>query len=466
MNDYLNKPLAVMLRRFFMGPVYPIAVCLMVLLGHIFELEFYLNIINASLAAVMLSVCDSLRPFIVVVCSYLYQISVGHSPSAPVKSDFLITPPGVYVSTALFLLAGAALIFFFMRNKLVSIKCLRSLPMLGAFAVLSFAFLMNGACSETWNLSSLGYGLLNIIGFFGVFYIFYIGLRRESAVPLVKYISYVSALIAAVLVIEVFWLYAFGGVFSGGAVLKEKILFGWGNWNSMGQNLVVLIPVIFYGAMKNRYPWFYFVIATAAMCAAVLTLSRNALIFSTLFYVLCVIIACFYGNNKRAFRVIAPCGAGAVLVGVALFWERISEFFSDFINRGFSDSGRFELYKQGIFEFLEAPVFGKGFFGIVTDTFNFVDFFPQMMHNTPVQLLASMGVVGLLSYIYYRYVTIKLVIVRPSLEKTMLALSALVLVLQSLLDNFIFYVQPMIYYSIALAVCVKLTERPAPELAE
>ena len=466
MTDYLNKPLVASLRRFFMGPIYPIVVCLTVLFGHTFALEFYLNIINVLLAVVMLLVCDSLRPFIVVVVSYLYQISVAHSPSSPTSSDFLLTPPGVYVTAALFVLAGAALVFFFIRNRLITLDSLKSLPMRYAFFALSFAFVMNGAFSDAWNFSSLGYGLLNIVGFFGIFYIFYLGLRRESAVPLVKYIAYVSMLIAAVLVIEVLLLYAFGGVFVGGTVVKDKILFGWGNWNSMGQNLVVLIPVLFYGAMKNRYPWVYFAAATLTTGAAILTLSRNALIFAVLSYVAGALISCFFGDNKRAFRVIVPAGAAVVLEGVVLFWGKISTVLADFINRGFSDNGRFDLYNQGFAEFLEAPVFGKGFFGITTETFNFVEFLPQMMHSTPVQLLASMGVVGFAAYAFYRYKTVKLVLVRPSVEKTMLALSALVLVLQSLLDNFIFYVQPMIYYSIALAVCVKLSEPPPSELAE
>ena len=459
MTDHLNKPAAVALRRFFMGRFYPIVVCAIVFLGHALGLELYLNVINVLLTVLMLCVCDSLHPFIVVVSSYLYQISVAHSPSVPAQSDYLITPPGVYVSSALFVLAGAALVFFFIRNRLITRGSLCALPMTFACAALSFAFVMNGVFGGSWTPSSLGYGLLNIVSFFGVFYIFYLGLRREETAALVRYLAYVSALIATVLVLEVIWLYLFGGVFdASGEVVKDKMLFGWGNWNSMGQNIVVLIPVIFYGAMNNRYPWFYFAVATLATGAAVLTLSRNALIFALLSYVACVIIACFFGKRQRAFRIIAPTGAFLVGCGIALFWDKISTILSDLISRGFSDNGRFDLYKQGIEEFLSAPIFGKGFFGITTETFNFVDFFPQMMHNTPVQLLASMGAVGLLCYLYYRYITVKLVLTRPSLEKTMLALSALVLVLQSLLDNFIFYVQPVIYYSIALAICSKPSE--------
>lgn len=460
MVDCLKRFFVAMLRCFFMGPIYPIIVCLIVFLGYVYEIEFYLNVINVLLAVVMLSVCDSLRPFIVVVASYVYQISVAHSPSFPANSDYLITPPGLYLTVSLFVLAGIALIRFFIRNNLISLQILKSLPMLPAFFMLSFAFLVNGAFSGAWNMASLAYGLLNILAFFGIFYIFYLGFRNERAVPLLKYLSYVSALMALVLISEVIWVYKFGGVFDQGSVLKSKILFGWGNWNTMGQNLTVLIPVIFYGAMKNKCPWFYFGVATATLVAAILTLSRNALIFATLSYAVCVVIACFFGNNQKAFRVILPTGVAGIAVGVVVFWEKLSVTFADFLDRGLSDNGRFDLYHRGIAEFLEAPLFGKGFFGIDTDIANFVDFFPDMMHNTPVQLLASMGIVGFIAYLYYRYRTVKLVLKRPSLEKTMIAMSLFVLALQSLLDNFIFYVQPMIYYSIALAVCVKLDESP------
>lgn len=464
MTDKKNKSVASLLRSFFMGPIYPAVVCLIVFLGYILEIEYYLNILNISLAVIMLCVCKSLRPLIVVATSYLYQISVAHSPSLPASSDFLITPPRLYVTVALFVLVGLALLFFFIRNKLITRESLKSLPMLPAFFMMSFAFIMNGAFSGMWNAASLGYGLLNILGFFGIFYIFYLGFKNENAASLLKYTAYVSALIAFVLVLEVAWLYAFGKIIYWGTIFKHRILFGWGNWNTMGQSLTVLIPVVFYGAMKNKRPWFYFIVATLTFVAALLTLSRNAMIFATLSYVVCLIIACFYGDHKKVFRVIVPVGAAGLGVAIYCFRDKLAHVFSNFISYGFSDSGRFNLYKQGFIEFLEAPIFGKGFFGIDTDVAKFVDFFPQMLHNTVVQLIASMGIVGLIAYIFYRYMTVKLVLKRPSLEKTMLAMSIFVLALQSLLDNFIFYVQPMIYYSIALAICVKLTEPQSSEL--
>ena len=241
------------------------------------------------------------------------------------------------------------------------------------------------------------------------------------------------------------------------------MLLGWGNWNNIGQNMIVTIPAVFYGVMKNRNPWYYFAVATLTVGAAALTLSRNALIFGALTYAACAIIACFVGRTRRAFRVITPAGALSV-VGVALvFREKIFSILADYIDRGMSDNGRFDLYKQGIDEFLSAPIFGKGFFGITTETFNFVDFFPQMMHNTPIQLLASMGIVGVLAYLVYRVATVRYVLRRPCLAKSMLAISMLVLIAQSLLDNFIFYIQPVLYYSVAFAIICRLDEKALRE---
>jgi len=75
-----------------------------------------------------------------------------------------------------------------------------------------------------------------------------------------------------------------------------------------------------------------------------------------------------------------------------------------------------------------------------------------MAHQTFVQLLASMGIFGLLAYLYYRVMTVVPLIRRPRLDTVMLALSVGVLLAESLLDNFIFYFIPVIYYSIALAI--------------
>lgn len=464
MDKFFSRPAAASARKFFEGPIYPIVVVLMMLIGHTAAIEYYVNFLNMALMTAALIFSESLKPLFTVVCTYLYQFSVKNSPSVPAQSDYFSDGVKIAVYIGLYVIVFAALVFFFWRNRIIDRGELRRLPILIPALLLSAAFLLNGVLGGAWSGASLGYGIMNILSFFITLYLFWLGFRRTDAEELTSYFAYVSTLIALLVAAELGLLYLTSdSLIVNGAVNKEAVLLGWGNWNNIGQNLIITIPAVFYGVMKNRNPWYYFAVASLTLVAAALTLSRNALIFGALTYAACAIIACFAGRMKRAFRVITPLGALSV-VGVALiFREKIFSILADYIERGMSDNGRFDLYKQGIEEFLSAPVFGKGFFGITTETFNFVDFFPQMMHNTPIQLLASMGIVGAIAYLAYRVATVRYVIRRPSLAKSMLAMAMLVLMLQSLLDNFIFYIQPVLYYSVAFAIICRLDEKAARE---
>ena len=437
---------------FFMGPLYPIIVCALVVLGYITALEFYFNTVFLLMLSVGLVVSHSVRPFIVVLLTYIYQLSIEHCPSMPAHSDYYFTGARFVIIVLMFVLVGVALVFFFIKNRIFGKDTLKSLPILIPSAVLASAFLLNGAFGGAWSGASLAYGVMQLIGFFAVFYIFYLGFKNEDGKELLDYFVYVSALVALVLVIETVYVYISGGVIVDGSAVKDKIVYGWGIWNTAGQAMTVTIPVLFYGVMRGRRPWFYFAVATVTLVAVLMTLSRSSLIFSCLGFLVGCILCCFFGERKRAFRIIVPAGAGGVLLLAFVLRDKILSLLSDLVNRGFSDNGRYELWSYAVDSFLEAPVFGKGFFGLVTDTFVAADFLPPMIHNTPLQLLAAMGAVGLVAYIYYRAETVRLFIKNPTLGKSMIAISLITLLGQSLLDNYIFYIHPMFYYSIALAV--------------
>ena len=111
---------------------------------------------------------------------------------------------------------------------------------------------------------------------------------------------------------------------------------------------------------------------------------------------------------------------------------------------------------MGIDKFLSAPVFGTGFFAFeFPDDPNYfvgASFLPSFVHQTFIQLLSSMGLFGIASYIYYRASTAVCAFRRPTAIKTLLFITALVMPVMSLIDTFIFNFWPVIHYSITLAV--------------
>ena len=106
------------IRAFYMGRLYPIVVCTLVLLGSLTGLEMYFNFLVAGLFASSLFICTSTRPMIVSLCTYIFQLSTKNSPSLINNSDYLYTGWRIWALGVTVLSIVAAIIYFFFKNKL------------------------------------------------------------------------------------------------------------------------------------------------------------------------------------------------------------------------------------------------------------------------------------------------------------------------------------------------------------
>ena len=460
MTSALKKWLTVdNLRAFYMGNVYPALIAMLVLIGSVFGIEIVTYPVHTLLLFGAFLISKSIKPILISLLTYVMQVSVGNSPFYPNYSDYYYTGWRLSFLIIMGALTLVGILFFFFKNKIYLKVNFKETPMLLPILILSSAFLLNGALSGTWVLGSLLFGVANVVAYFFVFLMIYHGLRDESAEEFSSYFSYISVLICLVISAEVIGnLITNENAIVNGAINKVEMALGWGIWNLVGVSLAVLIPVIFYGVFNSKYPWLYFIAATLAWIMAVITMSRNALIFSTIAYAACVIIACFKGKNKKIFRIIVAIGIAIAILIAIVFWSKIYAVFSDYFSRGLSDNGRYKLWRAAFYNFLDSPIFGGGFYGFDVETDVFGPLAKQA-HNTVLQLLSAMGIFGLLAYAYYRYKTALFVFKRPSLTKTLMAISIGVLLLSSLLDNFVFNVYPVFYYTVALTIIIKAEEK-------
>ncbi len=472
-SEIMNKFNTDAVRGFFMGKWYPIVVAALVLAGHTFGLEVYLSLVNVLLFGFAVYVTDSLRPLIVVLCTFLFQVSLSNSPGGPVWSDHYFATSSLIVLGIEVVAAVSIIVYMLVKYKVFSGLSFKKTPLLLSMTVLGGAFLLNGAFSSTWEPKDLAFGAVQAILFPLLFLLFYKGLRSECDLDeLGLYVSYVAAVMGVLLAFQMADLYIFGNDFYGtifaedGGVIKERIHLGWATWNPTGISISVLIPAIFLGVIRAKHTWLYFTAATVTYIAAVLTFSRNALLTATLIYVACIIIACFVGERKRkfVFRIVVGIGVLVVLFALIVLWDKIAIFARDILDRGLSDNGRFSVWGVAIENFKSKPVFGTGFYYFFSPVLhNYSPAIPLMAHQTFLQLLSSMGFVGLLAYMYYRVDTFEIFVRKPTLVKSMLGLSALVLLVGSLLDNFIFIIFPLFFYSVALAIGALIYERQREE---
>lgn len=448
-----------------MGPIYPVLVCIMMLLGHVYAIEFYLNIVNILLGCLALIVCTSIRPIIIILCTYTYQISVANTPGEPTWSEYYMTDGRGTVVLLLFVLAGVCFLIFLSKNGLLTRDSLSSLPMKLTFPIFALAFLLSGVGSAEWNFLSLAYAALQIVCLYLVVYLFYLGLRNEDTYELVSYFAYLAALMLLLLVGEMINAFLVNeDAIVDGSINRHIFKLGWGVGNVLGMNLVALIPLLFYGVMKSRWSVVYFLLAVLDYVAVLVTLSRNAALFGGIMFAVCLFICCFCKERRRLCRImtliLVVFGVGVVIA----FKDEILTLLQRYVTSGTSDSGRYSLWRFGYDKFLESPIFGKGFFGLDTSMKEVAEFLPDMMHNTVFQLIGATGAAGTVAYALYRLQTLVPFLRWPTLEKTMLGLSALLLVLESLLDNFIFYFQPTFPYAIALAIAFVIYRNQKEEI--
>lgn len=440
-------------REFYMSAYYPPVIAAIVVLGSLSGLEYYFNFVNTALVIGALLICPSIKPVMITLMTYVYQISLVNSPFYPGYSDYYVSAWRLPVSIIIIVLVVSAFVFYIIKNKIYKRISLKKTPYLAPMLAFSVALLLNGAFSGGWKLSNLLFGASHIIVYLVVFLLFYYGLEGEKSDELVKYFIYLSLLIVGILGCEMLHLFlTVDNVFVDGSINKVAVALGWGIWNLVAVSSAVLIPACFLGMEKCRYPWIYFAAATLAYLISILTMSRNALIFSSITYSACVIIFSFVGKNKKAMRIVVLAGIASLLLVGTLFFDKISALLADYIERGFSDNGRFNLWSAALKNFIDSPIFGSGFYGLHVEGQAVFGPLPVMAHNTVLELLSATGVVGFGCYVWYRASTVKTFIKHPSLEKTMLGISILVILLESLLDNFVFNIYPMFYAMIALAI--------------
>ncbi len=446
------------IKAFYMSSAYPVLICAIVLIGNFTGLELYFNTVNVFLTVGALLVSDSIRPFIISLCTCYMQASVKNSPFYPTWSDYFKTGWRLVFLILMIILVFAGIAVFVIRNKIYKRISLEKTPTLLPLLAFSLALLLNGAFSNEWSFKGIVFALVNILVYLLLFLLIYHGFSdSESGEELAGYFAYITMLISLVISLEMLHLFITRAdrIFVDGAIMKDQIALGWGIWNLVGVSLSVLTPVIFYGMHKNKYPWLYFSVATLGYIMSVLTMSRNSLIFSSLAYAACVIVSCFVGKNKKAFRVITGCGVIAAFGGALLLWSKLQNLLADYFERGFSDNGRFDMWRTAFDNFLDHPIFGNGFYGLRIEDFKLSGPVPLMAHNFVIELLSAMGIVGLLAYAYYAASIFKRALSRPNLLKMMLAFSMALLIVQSLLDNFVFNIYPVFHYTVAAAIICK-----------
>lgn len=183
------------------------------------------------------------------------------------------------------------------------------------------------------------------------------------------------------------------------AIINKHIHLGWGNSNNVGLVLSMLLPLTFYKSLSNR---FFVLLAFLQYTGILFSLSRGNILFSGIFFVILLVFCIITNKDKILYLIMITLSFAIILFLVIFFKQYFTSVYNELSSLLLDDNGRFALFAESIESFKLNPLFGTGFY------YKY-DIIPYWYHNTLLQILASMGIIGSLLFIpffYQRYVVI------------------------------------------------------------
>lgn len=229
-------------------------------------------------------------------------------------------------------------------------------------------------------------------------------------------------------------------------------------WRNNAATLIMLaMPFAFYLA-KRHFAWIF--AGLIAYIEIVLTGSRGGLIFGTAEFALCLILMLIFDKNNRIkYTVTIILGAVFAVSVSKLFLETISGTVSRMLDPD-ENSIRLKLIERGIRDFKDNPVFGQGLAYMGNrDIHHSAKHTLCWYHCSLIQVPASMGIVGIIAYIYLNVLRVRTFIRNRSFLSLILFISFIGIEMMSLVNPGIFVPFPYLLY-ITIYFIVMETQNP------
>jgi len=467
------------INRFMAGRFYPIIVGAVCLLCHSLGLELIFFTLVA-VAAVYICFCNgnSLRMIPLVLMSLIAMSHVNNEyMHGRGLTDFIAdNNAGLIYLILLMAVFGMAITYFLARKvakkpsrlweayaqyadkpfEQKGLAVLRKSKLLFGLLIFGATYLLAGAFFSGYETSSLGYSMGLFAVLVPVFVLILLTVEWDK--KSFDYVCDCMTVMLAVVALQIGLLYITDPdlanlVYTEPRAAKSLIFLGWAASNLIANMIAVILPFVLYRMVTSKQPLVYFAVAGAAVIGMVYTFSRTGALFVLPMYALVSIFALFKAKGRKWLWITYGISAVIALIVLSAFWTDITRSLNFFFSQGGNDSERFVRWEYGIGHFIDWPVFGVGF-SYLTNVLGQQDGRLRfaLYHNYIVQLIASMGMIGLLAYLFHRYQTIKILIKKFDRVNVFIFISIGMFVTTSLVNNTLFSPLTMVIYSIAMVM--------------
>lgn len=342
---------------------------------------------------------------------------------------------------------------------------------------LNIAILLGGAFSKHWSPINLAYALILIAGL-DIFYLVLISIVKRGDDSIIPYMCFVLVLTCLMISIQALChvrrIYLNGNLFwfdkriGKWVLLRERLSLSWGIPTIIGASSVSGIPAAMYLAKNQRFPLFYYASALVMWSVTILINTRSSMLVGGFFLIVGIVIISFFGKNKRCNLLFSAFLLVGTLTLLIIAYNKVAEDASikailAEISRHFRlgiVNDRIVIYKEGIKDFLSAPIFGVGWEkGAFPAEMRMNNFYSNMYHCVIIQMGASSGTVGILALINHAKDYFRMAFEKPSIDKFLLLGVPASILLMSLVDNYIFYLNLQIFYVAFLAIAERHLEK-------
>ena len=386
MNKILNLLRSERLSAFFDGLPY-IALCaLLSFVGWLSGGMLYILIAELLLCALILPFRKTPRmaiPLALFAQHGFFDTSVFFVPWAL----------GVLIATGV--LALASLIYLMVKNKL---RPTLSIMTVGFFALIVSHFF--GGVTEGFIGSSYWLFGMGTVLFATAFFILISSCEKSLAS---RYTAMLFAVFGCLICAE--YLANLPRIIKQGVSLFDGVIhkfgLGWGHPNDAARLMLISIPFIAYLISKEKKPTLYCAMFLFVSAVLILTLSRSAILAYAILLVPIVLVAFLKAKNRKAVLINFGAFAGVLLVVFLSLLPTLKPIFVTLRERGLGDNGRYNIWETAIANYKGGNwFFGRGFNYATSVSHMGWDEF-ETYHNVPLQFLSDLGVLGLLSYLFF-----------------------------------------------------------------